>query len=106
MRRPSDAYQQDPLSDRTQEPARFLINRKASASRSLDWNLPAKDYRNPKKQIPMLGYTILFLIISLIAGALGFRFISGTAAYFAKVLFVIFLILFLISLIRGGSFRF
>ena len=54
----------------------------------------------------MLSYTLLFLIIAILAGILGFRFIAGTAAFIAKVLFVLFLILFLVSLIRGGGLRF
>jgi uncharacterized membrane protein YtjA (UPF0391 family) len=49
----------------------------------------------------MLGYTILFLIIALIAGTLGFGVIAGTAATIAKVLFILFLILFVASLFRG-----
>jgi uncharacterized membrane protein YtjA (UPF0391 family) len=49
----------------------------------------------------MLTYAIIFLIISLIAGVLGFFVIAGTAAWIAKVLFVVFLILFLVSLVRG-----
>ena len=49
----------------------------------------------------MLTYAIIFLIISLIAGVLGFFVIAGTAAWIAKVLFVVFLVLFLVSLVKG-----
>lgn len=49
----------------------------------------------------MLSYTILFLIVAIIAGALGFGAVAGLAATFAKVLFVIFLVLFVVSLLRG-----
>ena len=49
----------------------------------------------------MLHYALLFLVVALIAGVLGFGFVAGTAAYIAKVLFVVFLILFLISFIGG-----
>jgi uncharacterized membrane protein YtjA (UPF0391 family) len=48
----------------------------------------------------MLNYAIIFLIVALIAGVLGFGVIAGTAATIAKVLFVIFLVLFLVSLLR------
>jgi uncharacterized membrane protein YtjA (UPF0391 family) len=51
----------------------------------------------------MLYYTICFLIIAIIAGALGFGVIAGTAASIAKALFVIFIVLFVISLFRGGK---
>lgn len=49
----------------------------------------------------MLSWAILFLIIALIAGVLGFGVVAGTAAWVAKVLFVLFLILFVVSLISG-----
>ncbi|HLB33046.1 MAG: DUF1328 domain-containing protein [Verrucomicrobia bacterium RIFCSPHIGHO2_12_FULL_41_10] len=45
----------------------------------------------------MLSLTVTFLIISLLAGLLGFWVIAGTAAWIAKVLFIVFLIFFLLS---------
>ena len=51
--------------------------------------------------VTMLSYAIIFLIIALIAGVLGFGVVAGTAATIAKILFVVFLILFVVSLIRG-----
>jgi uncharacterized membrane protein YtjA (UPF0391 family) len=45
----------------------------------------------------MLSWALTFLIIALIAGVLGFGVIAGAAAEFAKILFVLFLILFLLS---------
>lgn len=49
----------------------------------------------------MLYYTIIFLVVALIAGILGFAVVGGIAATIAKICFFIFLILFVISLIRG-----
>jgi len=49
----------------------------------------------------MLKWAIIFGIISLIAGALGFTGIAGTAAGIAKVLFFIFIALCVILLIAG-----
>ena len=49
----------------------------------------------------MLSWSALFLIIALIAAALGFSGIAGTAVGIAKVLFFIFIVLFLVSLIFG-----
>jgi uncharacterized membrane protein YtjA (UPF0391 family) len=57
----------------------------------------------PRKEHVMLGLSIAFLLIALIAAVLGFGVIAGTAAAIAKVLFVIFLVLFLVSLIGRGS---
>jgi len=49
----------------------------------------------------MLGWAITFLVIALIAATLGFGVIAGTAASVAKVLCVVFIVLFLISLVTG-----
>lgn len=49
----------------------------------------------------MLSWTLTFLIIALIAGALGFGVVAGTAAWVAQVCFVIFIVLFLVSLVSG-----
>lgn len=49
----------------------------------------------------MLHYSVMFLIIALVAAVLGFGFIAGTAAEIAKILFLVFLVLFVVSLITG-----
>ena len=54
-----------------------------------------------KRSTTMLHYTIVFLVIALIAGVLGFGGIAGSAMGIAKILFFIFLILFVISLLIG-----
>ena len=47
----------------------------------------------------MLKWALIFLVISLIAGAFGFTGIARGAATIAKILFGLFLILFVIFLI-------
>ncbi len=49
----------------------------------------------------MLYWTVVFLVIALVAGALGFGAIGGMAYGAAKILFFIFIVLFLLSLITG-----
>jgi uncharacterized membrane protein YtjA (UPF0391 family) len=49
----------------------------------------------------MLSWSIFFLIIALVAALLGFSSIAGTAAGIAKILFGVFLVLFVISLFFG-----
>lgn len=49
----------------------------------------------------MLHWTLVFLVISLIAYALGFGLIASAFAGAAKIAFFIFLVLFLLSLIGG-----
>lgn len=50
---------------------------------------------------PMLYWTLIFLVIALVAGLFGFGGIATASAGIAKVLFAIFLVLFLVSLIFG-----
>ena len=49
----------------------------------------------------MLGWAVVFLIIALVAAVLGFGGIAAASAGIAKLLFFIFLVLFIISLIFG-----
>lgn len=49
----------------------------------------------------MLSWALTFLIIALIAGVLGFGVVAGLAAEIAKILFVLFLILFVVSMFMG-----
>ena len=46
----------------------------------------------------MLTWSITFLVIAIVAAIFGFTTIAGAAIGFAKILFVIFLILFVVSL--------
>jgi len=49
----------------------------------------------------MLRYSLLFLLVALIAGVFGFTTVAGTAYLAAKVLFFVFLVLFIVSLVVG-----
>ena len=51
----------------------------------------------------MLHYALVFLVIALIAALFGFTNIAAGASSIARILFFLFIILFLISLIFGGS---
>jgi len=53
----------------------------------------------------MFGWAITFLVVALIAAALGFGVIAGTAFAAAKIVFVVALILFVISAALGLSRR-
>ena len=50
----------------------------------------------------MLGLVVTLLIIALIAGILGFGGIAGAAVGFAKIIFLVSLVLLLVSLLFGG----
>jgi len=49
----------------------------------------------------MLSWALTFLIIALVAAALGFGGVAGAATGIAKILFFVFLIAFVISLVMG-----
>jgi uncharacterized membrane protein YtjA (UPF0391 family) len=49
----------------------------------------------------MLNWALTFFIFSLIAALFGFGGIAATTAGIAQVLFYIFLVLFVVSLLRG-----
>lgn len=49
----------------------------------------------------MLGWALTFLVIALLAGLFGFRGVQITAINIAQLLFFIFLVLFIISILFG-----
>jgi uncharacterized membrane protein YtjA (UPF0391 family) len=51
----------------------------------------------------MLNYALTFLVIALLAAVFGFGGIAIAAAGIAKILFFIFLVLFVVSLIAHGA---
>lgn len=50
----------------------------------------------------MLGWALTFLVVALIAALFGFTSVAGTAYLAAKVLFFVFLMLFVFSLMLGS----
>ena len=50
----------------------------------------------------MLYWAVVFLVVALIAGLLGFTGVYVAAAGIAKILFFVFLVLFIVSLFAGG----
>jgi uncharacterized membrane protein YtjA (UPF0391 family) len=49
----------------------------------------------------LLHYAIVFLVVALVAAALGFGGVAGTAMEGARILFWVAIVLFVISLIAG-----
>lgn len=49
----------------------------------------------------MFGWGIIFLIVALLAAALGFTVLAGTAAWAAKIVFVVGIIVFVLSALLG-----
>ena len=51
----------------------------------------------------MLKWSLMFLVVAIVAGLLGFTSIAGASIEIAKILFFLFLVLFIFSLFVGGS---
>ena len=49
----------------------------------------------------MLRWALLFLIVALIAALFGFGGVAGTSMVAAKILFFVFLVMFVVSLVLG-----
>ncbi len=47
----------------------------------------------------MLRWALIFLVVALIAGVLGFGSIAGVSMDIARILFLVFIVLFLVSLV-------
>jgi uncharacterized membrane protein YtjA (UPF0391 family) len=50
----------------------------------------------------MLYWTLVFLVVALVAGLFGFGGIASASAGIAKILFAVFILLFLASLVFGA----
>jgi len=53
------------------------------------------------RRCPMLRWALIFLVIGLIAGLLGFTDVAGASIAIAKTLFFVFIVIFLVLLILG-----
>lgn len=53
----------------------------------------------------MLRYALIFFVVALIAAVFGFGGIASASAGIAQILFFIFLVLFVISLVMGAMRR-
>ena len=49
----------------------------------------------------MLRWAILFLVIALVSALFGFTEVAGTSMFAARILFIVFLVVFVASLIMG-----
>jgi uncharacterized membrane protein YtjA (UPF0391 family) len=50
----------------------------------------------------MLRWALLFLVVALISALFGFVGVAGISMEAARILFFVFLVLFIISLVAGG----
>ena len=50
----------------------------------------------------MLRWALLFFVVALVAGIFGFWGLEGAAMWVAKMLAILFMVLFIVSLLLGG----
>lgn len=50
----------------------------------------------------MLRWAVIFLVIAIISGVLGFGYISGVSVQIAQILFIIFIVLFIIAVVANS----
>ena len=50
----------------------------------------------------MLRWALMFLVVALVAALFGFTNVAGTSIDIAKILFFVFLVLFVVSLVFGS----
>jgi uncharacterized membrane protein YtjA (UPF0391 family) len=74
----------------------MMLNSPGGASTTVPFDIITRP-----KEIDMLSYSLSFLVLAIVAGFLGFGLIAGTAAWIAKVLFGVFIVLFFVSLLTG-----
>jgi uncharacterized membrane protein YtjA (UPF0391 family) len=68
------------------------------------WNFttqPRVQYRHLTGDFSMLRWALFFLLLGLVAGLLGFTGIAGASFAIAKILFFVFVVIFLLLLIGG-----
>jgi uncharacterized membrane protein YtjA (UPF0391 family) len=70
----------------------------AAAAATLFIRIISATYR---REGPMLRYAAIFFVIAIIAAVFGFGGIAAGAAEIAKVLYFIFIVIFLITLLMG-----
>lgn len=49
----------------------------------------------------MLRWALLFLVVALVSALFGFTDVAGTSMVAAKILFFVFLVMFVVSLVMG-----
>jgi uncharacterized membrane protein YtjA (UPF0391 family) len=50
----------------------------------------------------MLRWALLFLVVALVAALFGFTGVAGTSMFAARILFFVFLVMFVVSLVMGS----
>lgn len=58
---------------------------------------------NPTPDTAMLNHSLVFLVVAILAAALGFGSLSGLAATMAKICFVIFLVAAIFGFLKKGK---
>jgi uncharacterized membrane protein YtjA (UPF0391 family) len=80
-------------------------NQAAFSNSETEHGLPSFKAASLKKENEMLYYALVFLLIASLAAVFGFGGVAIVSAGIAKILFFVFIVLFLVSLITHMSRR-
>jgi uncharacterized membrane protein YtjA (UPF0391 family) len=59
----------------------------------------------PARRKKMLHYALIFFLVAIVAAVLGFGGVAGASMGIAKILFFLFLVIFLVTLVMGVARR-
>ena len=80
----------------------MIIMTDLNTGKKINNDLPAgKKQKNKKERCKMLYWAVVFLVVAIVAAILGFGGIVSVAVGISKILFFIFLVLFVITLLTG-----
>jgi uncharacterized membrane protein YtjA (UPF0391 family) len=66
-----------------------------------EWAAVGVAQRSPEHAMTILKWALIFFLVSIVAGLLGFTGISAATADVARFLFYVFVVIFLVLLILG-----
>jgi uncharacterized membrane protein YtjA (UPF0391 family) len=69
------------------------------------WRSAGAEYAGQEEERKMLHYALIFFLIAIVAAVFGFGSIAGASAGIAQILFFLFLVVFLVTLVMGVARR-
>jgi uncharacterized membrane protein YtjA (UPF0391 family) len=80
---------------------RGLVRSNSTVAQARELLFPRTVNARHNMEIHMLRWAVIFLLIGLVAGLLGFTSLAGASIAIAKIIFFVFMVLFLAFLVAG-----
>ena len=81
------------------------FGRESGLARGVHSHDPVANNFNHNEGFHMLRWAVLFLVIALISAMFGFTDVAGTSMVAAKIVFFVFLVMFVVTLVLGNRGR-